>query len=95
MKPFPAFLVFIKTNFDKIIGWLVDSKFESTRDIEFEIDGWKGTGGKVINNSIIYYFLDDQLVKCTWKHQQKEFMASNDQYFLDTPTIRINNNRNE
>ena len=24
--------------------------------------------GKLVNNVIIYYFLDDQLVKCPWKH---------------------------
>ena len=67
MKQFSAFLVIIKTNFGKIIAEFVDSKFESTRGLRFEIDG-KKYRDKLINNSIIYYFLDDQLVKCTWKH---------------------------
>ncbi len=39
MKPFPAFLVIIKTNFVKIIGWFVDSKFESTRGMRYEVNG--------------------------------------------------------
>ena len=58
MKPFNAFLVLIRTNFGKIIGLFVDSKFESTKDIKFEING-KEYNGKLINNVIIYYFLDD------------------------------------
>ena len=68
MKPYSAFLVIIRTNFGKIIGLFVDSKFESTRGMEFEINGFKNSNCKVINNEIIYYFLDDELVKCTWKH---------------------------
>jgi hypothetical protein len=67
MKPFSAFLVIIKTNFGKIIALSVDSKFESTRGMRYEING-KQYSDKLINNIIIYYFLDDQLVKCTWKH---------------------------
>ena len=82
MKQFSAFLVIIKTNFGKIIGQFVDSKFESTRDIESEINGVKRIDSKLINNKIIYYFLDDQLVKCTWKHDQKAQMGSDDKYFL-------------
>ena len=58
MKPFSAFLVIIRTNFDKIIGCFIDSKFESTRDMEYERNG-KIYKGKQINNNIIYYFLDD------------------------------------
>ena len=54
MKPFSAFLVIIKTNFGQIIGWFVDSKFESTRGMEYEINGVKHKGGKPINNLIIY-----------------------------------------
>ncbi len=68
MEPFPAFLVIIKTNFGKIIAQFVDSKFESTYDMVFEINGEKHINCKQINNSTIYYFLDDQLVKCTLKH---------------------------
>jgi hypothetical protein len=50
MKPFSAFLVIIKTNYGKIIGLFVDSKYESTRDMEFEINGKKNSLGKLINN---------------------------------------------
>ena len=89
MKPFSAFLVIIKTNFGKIIALSVDSKFESTRGMKLEINGKKYRGGKLINNEIIYYFLDDQLVKCTWKHDQKAFMYSNDKYFLMTGGLEI------
>ena len=39
MEPFPAFLVIIKTNFGKIIGWFVDSKLESTNGMRYEING--------------------------------------------------------
>ena len=67
MKPYSAFLVIIRTNFGQIIGCFVDSKFESTRDMEFEINGIEDKG-KLVNNVTIYYFLDDQLVKCPWKH---------------------------
>ncbi len=73
MKPFPAFLVIIRTNFGKIIGCFVDSKFESTRDKKCEING-KEYIGKQINNKIIYYFLDDRLVKCPWKNSKKAGM---------------------
>ena len=49
MKPFSAFLVIIKTNFGKIIALSVDSKFESTRGMGYEINGIKYRG-KLINN---------------------------------------------
>jgi hypothetical protein len=78
MKPFSAFFVVIKSNFGKIIGCFVDSKFESTRGMKYEMNGFKYSNGKLINNVIIYYFLDDQLVKCIWKHSQKAFMDSDD-----------------
>ena len=50
MKSFSAFFVIIKTNFGKIIGWFVDSKFESTRGMEYENNGFKYIDGKLINN---------------------------------------------
>ena len=50
MKPYSAFLVIIKTNFGKIIGYFVHSKFESTRGMEYENNGFKYTDGKLINN---------------------------------------------
>ena len=49
MEPFPAFLVIIKTNFGKIIGQFGDSKFESTRGMNFESNG-EEYSGKLINN---------------------------------------------
>ena len=67
MKPYSAFLVVLRTNFGKIIACFVDSKFESTRDMECDINGEENTG-KLIKNTIMYYFLDGQLVKCPWKH---------------------------
>jgi hypothetical protein len=39
MKDFPAFLIIIKTNFGKIIAYFIDSKYESTEDMIFEVDG--------------------------------------------------------
>ena len=86
MNPFSAFLVIIRTNFGQIIGCFVDSKFESTRDMEYEIYD-KEYRGKQINNMIIYYFLDDRLVKCPWKHNQKAYMESNDEIFLGSSGI--------
>ncbi len=94
MKPFSAFLVIIKTNFGQIIGWFVDSKFESTRGMIYKINGLKYIG-KLINNMILYYFLDDQLVKCTWKYYQKAYMGSTDTFFFTTNGIGIRNNRND
>ena len=95
MKQFPAFFVRILTNFGKIIALFVDSKYESTRNMSFEINGKEYRGSKQTNNVIIFYFLDDQLVKCSYKHQIKPFMYSDDKYFLDTNGIVIYNNRND
>ena len=39
MKDYPAFLILIKTNFDKLIALFVDSKFENTKDTQIQIDG--------------------------------------------------------
>ena len=50
MKEFPAFFVLIKTNFDKTIAQFVDSKFESTRDMELEINSKKYSDFKLTNN---------------------------------------------
>ncbi len=94
MQPFPAFFVIIKTHLGKVIGCFVDSKFESTRGMECKVNGKKYTG-KLINDEIIYYFLDDELVKCRWKHEKKSVMDSNDSYFLSTSGIGINNNRSD
>ncbi len=93
--PYSAFLVIIRSNLGKIIGCFFESKFESTRGMEYEINGFNNTNAKLINNSIIYYFLDNQLVKCTWKHSQKAKMLSNDEYFLSILGLNIQNNRNE
>ena len=60
-----------------------------------EIHGQKYKGVKLINNEIIFYIVDDQLVKCSWKHQIKSRMYSDDQYFLNTTGIVIYNNRND
>ena len=95
MRPFWAFLVIIKTNFDKIFGQFVDSKFKSTDKMEYEIYDEEYRDSKLINDSIIYYFLDDQLVKCRWKHKKKAWMRSNDTYFIATPGIDIKNDRSE
>ncbi len=50
MKPFSAFLVIIKTYYGKIIALFVDSKFESTRGMRYEINRKKYINGKVTNN---------------------------------------------
>jgi hypothetical protein len=84
MKPYSAFLVIIKTNFGKIIGQFVESKLESTRGMKCEINGDVLIDCKLINNVIIYYFLDDQLVKCPWKQKEKAFMDSDHTFFLST-----------
>ena len=39
MKEFPAFFILIQTNFGKVIAQFVDSKYESTRDLKFEVNG--------------------------------------------------------
>ena len=49
MKEFPAFFVRIMTNFGKIIAQFIDSKYESTRDMKFKINGKKCTGYKLTN----------------------------------------------
>ncbi len=95
MKKFSAFLVIIRTNFGKIIGLFVDSKFESTRGMKCKVSGEEYTDRKLITNIIIYYFLDDQLVKCPQKHIQKSWMVSNDEFFLSINGIYIMNNRCE
>ena len=50
MKQFPAFFVRIYTNFGKIIAQFVDSKYESTRNMSFEINGKRYRGEKLTNN---------------------------------------------
>ena len=44
---------------------------------------------KQINNEMIFYFLDDKLVKCKYNHQIKPRMSSNDEWFLYTEGIAI------
>ena len=60
----------------------------------YKINGKKYTG-KLIKNEIIFYFLDDNLVKCRWKNEKKSVMDSNNKYFLSTLGIGINNNRSD
>jgi hypothetical protein len=77
MEPFPAFLVIIKTDSGKDIGCFVYSKFESTRGKKCKVNKKQYTG-KLIKREIIYYFLDDKMVKCSWKHKQESVIDSND-----------------
>ena len=49
MKDFPAFLFLIKTNFNKLIGTFVHSKFENTKGMKFEM-GEKTWDDKLTNN---------------------------------------------
>ena len=63
--------------------------------MECEVLGKKYKGVKETNNLIIFYFLDDEIVKCSWKHKIKSNMISDDEYFLETNGITINNNRND
>ena len=43
---------------------------------------------------MIFYFIDDTLVKCKYKHPIKSDMHSDNEYFLSTMGIEILNNRN-
>ena len=49
MKDFSAFLILLKTNFGKVVAYFYETKFESTRDMSFELDGIE-SNGKLINN---------------------------------------------
>ena len=57
MKQFPAFLILMKTNYDKFIAQFVDTKFESTKGMEFEEGGKTWNGGKQTNVDIVFYLL--------------------------------------
>ena len=48
MEDYRAFLFFIKTNFDKFIGYFVHSKFENTKEMKYKI-GKKSWNGKKTN----------------------------------------------
>ena len=37
MKEYPAFLILIKTNFDKFIATFIHSKYESTNGMKFKV----------------------------------------------------------
>ena len=56
MKQFPAFLILINTDYDKFIARFVDTKFESTKGMEFEEGGKRGYG-KQTNVDIVFYLL--------------------------------------
>ena len=44
---------------------------------------------------MIFYYIDDKLVKCKWKHKEKGGMRTDNEAFLATMGIRIYNNRNK
>ena len=44
MKEFPAFFILFYTNFGKVIACFIDSKYESTRNMKFEINGENYSG---------------------------------------------------
>jgi hypothetical protein len=82
MQEFPAFFVLIKTNFGKTIATFVDSKYESTINMNHEINGEKYTNRKETTNEILFYYLDNKLIKSKYNHKIKPAMESNDEYFL-------------
>ncbi len=57
MKEFPAFLYVVRTNYGKVLASFVDSKFESTREMEIEANGKIHKYSKFTNNSIIFYYM--------------------------------------
>ncbi len=57
MKEFPAFLYVVRTNYGKVLASFVDSKFESTREMEIEANGKIHKYSKFTNNSIVFYYM--------------------------------------
>ena len=54
--------VIIKTEFDKIIAVFIPTKFEMTQGCDYELNSFSYINGKVINDCIIFYCQEKQLV---------------------------------
>ena len=42
---------------------------------------------------IVFYWLDDELVTCTWKNQGKPTFISNNEYIIKIPGLDMRNER--
>ncbi len=82
----------IKTDYEKEIGVFVPSKFENTEGMKLELED-KNYIGKMIPDLLYFYWLDNKIITCKWKHKINPMMSSNNQMFLWINGLRIYNDR--
>ena len=55
-------LILIKTNFNYLIGIVLPTRIENTSGLKYNLDGKKYTDGKVMDDSIVFYLVNNKLV---------------------------------
>jgi hypothetical protein len=62
--------------------------------MKFKLNGLNFRG-KLIRDLLWFYWLDNKIISCKWKHPESAFMDSNDQYFLIINGLSIFNDRSQ
>lgn len=88
-------LILIKTNFNYLIGIVLPTRIENTSGLKYNLDGKKYTDGKVMDDSIVFYLVNNKLVTCRWRNKVNPNMASDEDNLFFTQGIWIENDRSK
>ena len=61
--------------------------------MEFKFNGFDCINGKLISDLLYFYWLDNKIISCKWKHPESAFMGSDDECFLIINGLSIYNYR--
>jgi len=59
------------------------------------MNGFKFINRKPISDLMYFYWLDNKIISCKWKHSEKAFLDSSNEYFLWINGLTILNDRSQ
>ena len=63
--------------------------------MKFKLNGFNLINFKEIRDLLYFYWLDNKIISCKWKHTEKARMGSDNLHFLCINGLRIFNDRSE
>jgi hypothetical protein len=63
--------------------------------MKYRLNNIKFTDGKALKDSVIFYWLDSELVTCRWQHKVQPNLASDSENLVFTQGLWIENDRNK
>ena len=57
--------------------------------MEYQLNGKNYSNDKIIPDLLYFYWLENKIISCKWKHPVNALMFSDNQYFLNINGLRI------